>query len=47
MSDALPFKVIRPFGFTNPIYVDANEDGVFRVHGAPDAGAAQQLEPGN
>ena len=47
MSDALPFKVIRPFGFTNPIYIDANEDGVFRAHGAPDAGPTQPLEPGN
>jgi hypothetical protein len=33
MRDTLPGKWIRPFGFTNPIYVDANRDGVFRSVG--------------
>jgi hypothetical protein len=33
MRDTLPGKWIRPFAFTNPIYVDANRDGVFRSIG--------------
>lgn len=33
MRDTLPGKWIRPFAFTNPIYVDANRDGVFRSPG--------------
>jgi hypothetical protein len=33
MRDTLPGKWIRPFGFTNPVYVDANRDGVFRSIG--------------
>ncbi len=33
MRDTLPGKWIRPFAFTNPIYVDANRDGVFRSAG--------------
>jgi len=33
MRDTLPGKWIRPFAFTNPIFVDANRDGVFRSTG--------------
>ena len=33
MNDALPGKWIRPFGFTNPIFVDADEDGRFTPPG--------------
>jgi hypothetical protein len=29
MNDALPGKWIKPFGFSNPIYVDADADGTF------------------
>ena len=29
MNDALPSKWIKPFGFSNPIYVDADSDGTF------------------
>ncbi len=40
MRDTLPGKWIRPFAFTNPIFVDANRDGVFRSVGPqPSAGA--------
>jgi hypothetical protein len=33
MNDALPGKWIKPFGFSNPIYVDADSDGVFVTPG--------------
>jgi len=33
MNDALPGKWIKPFGFSNPIYVDADGDGVFVTPG--------------
>ena len=33
MNDALPGKWIKPFGFSNPIYVDADSDGVFTSPG--------------
>jgi hypothetical protein len=33
MNDALPGKWIKPFGFSNPIFVDANGDGVFETPG--------------
>ncbi len=40
MRDTLPGKWIRPFSFTNPIFVDANRDGVFRSAGPVPNGAA-------
>ena len=33
MNDVLPGKWIKPFGFSNPIYVDADSDGVFVTPG--------------
>lgn len=33
MNAALPGKWIKPFGFSNPIYVDVDEDGVFTSPG--------------
>jgi hypothetical protein len=33
MNDALPGKWIKPFGFSNPIYVDADSDGKFATPG--------------
>jgi hypothetical protein len=33
MNEALPGKWIKPFGFSNPIYVDADSDGVFVTPG--------------
>ncbi|HVY26993.1 MAG TPA: CehA/McbA family metallohydrolase [Polyangiaceae bacterium] len=33
MNDALPGKWIKPFGFSNPIFVDADSDGVFVTPG--------------
>ena len=48
MRDTLPGKWIRPFGFTNPIYVDANRDGVFRSIGpslGPLAAPASSAQP--
>ena len=33
MNDALPGKWIKPFGFSNPIYVDADSDGNFVAPG--------------
>jgi hypothetical protein len=33
MNDALPGKWIKPFGFSNPIYVDADSDGRFVAPG--------------
>jgi len=33
MHDALPTKWIKPFGFSNPIFVDADSDGVFEAPG--------------
>ncbi len=33
MNDALPGKWIKPFGFSNPIYVDADADGAFVTTG--------------
>jgi hypothetical protein len=33
MNDALPGKWIKPFGFSNPIYVDADSDGNFVTPG--------------
>ncbi|HEY2406207.1 MAG TPA: CehA/McbA family metallohydrolase [Polyangiaceae bacterium] len=32
MNDVLPDKWVKPFAFTNPIYVDVNGDGVCRPH---------------
>jgi hypothetical protein len=46
MRDTLPGKWIRPFAFTNPIYVDANRDGVFRGIGpTPGPTLAPSAEP--
>lgn len=47
LADALPFKVIPPYGFTNPIFIDVDGDGAFNVSGQGDGGAPEQLEPGN
>jgi hypothetical protein len=33
MNDALPGKWIKPYGFSNPIFVDADADGVFVTPG--------------
>jgi hypothetical protein len=33
MNDALPGKWIKPFGFSNPIFVDFDSDGVFETPG--------------
>jgi hypothetical protein len=33
MNDALPGKWIKPFGFSNPVFVDADSDGVFVTPG--------------
>ena len=33
MNDALPGKWIKPFGFSNPILVDADSDGSFVTPG--------------
>lgn len=33
MNDALPGKWIKPFGFSNPIFVDADGDGTFAAPG--------------
>jgi len=33
MNDALPGKWIKPYGFSNPIFVDADSDGVFVTPG--------------
>lgn len=33
MKDALPGKWIKPFGFSNPIYVDADSNGAFATPG--------------
>jgi hypothetical protein len=33
MNDELPGKWIKPFGFSNPIYVDVDSDGVFVTPG--------------
>jgi hypothetical protein len=33
MNDELPGKWIKPFGFSNPIWVDADSDGVFVTPG--------------
>jgi hypothetical protein len=33
MNDALPGKWIKPFGFSNPIFVDADGDGTFVTPG--------------
>jgi hypothetical protein len=33
MNDALPGKWIKPFGFSNAIWVDADSDGVFTPPG--------------
>jgi hypothetical protein len=33
MNDALPGKWIKPFGFSNPIFVDADSDGKFEPPG--------------
>lgn len=33
MHEALPGKWIKPFGFSNPIFVDANADGEFEAPG--------------
>jgi hypothetical protein len=35
MNSVFPGRRVLPFGFTNPIFVDADEDGVFRAPAAP------------
>lgn len=45
MLDTLPGKWIRPFGFTNPIYVDANRDGVFHPAGPTPASGVGSAAP--
>jgi hypothetical protein len=33
MNDALPGKWIKPYGFSNPIFVDVDDDGLFKPPG--------------